>query len=168
VFGVGGTNPGPLINTLASSSRWGKDLNGVVINSAASFNAAVAQMRTPAGHNPSSTSWANTPQWAAVEAALSTTDESAAADAMDGNPNASVASLASIGIVPLAVTQISCKTFDFTVDSPAADPVAYWGERWELYKHQYVLSRWLYVRGIRKVECASRAFDCMVGAARAR
>jgi hypothetical protein len=39
-----------------------------------------------------------------------------------------VASLASIGIVPLVVTQVSCASFDFTTEDPTQ--AAYWMERW--------------------------------------
>ena len=150
MFGIGGTQGGS-IRTTVGSSNWGNDLSGAPVTTLAAFNAAVAQLRTSQGRNPAAAgSFANPPQWAIVESVLALTDTSSASNAIDGNPAATVASLASIGIVPLAVTQLSCKTFDFTADSPSTP--GYFGERWELYKHQYVLSRWLYVRGIVKME----------------
>ena len=150
VFGIGGTQGGS-IRTTVGSSNYGNDMSGNAVNTQAQFNAAVAQLRTPAGRNPASAgSFANPPAWSIIEASLALTDTGKAADAIDGNPNATLASLAAMGLVPLCVTQLSCKTFDFTADLPT-QPL-YWGERWELYKHQYVLARWLYVRGVVKQE----------------
>jgi hypothetical protein len=148
----------------------------------ASFNAAVATLRSPAGHDISPAgvaAWTTPPLWSKVELTLATTDISAPSEEIDGNVNATIASLASIGFVPLVVTQVSCASFDFaTMDNTQA---AYWGERWcarvrgalqrlcdalaepfpsarrELYKHQYILSRYTWVRGIRKIECAQHA-----------
>jgi len=155
VFGLGGIRGGSLKNTMRTG-RWGQDLNGAAVNTNSTWAAAVSQLRSSAGRDSRlENSWTNAPVWASVENTLATTDSSAPSEAIDGNPNATVASLARMGIVPLVVTQISCASFDFTVDSPAAsaqDAAAYWGERFELYKHQYVLSRWTYVRGIQKIE----------------
>ena len=150
VFGVGGIPSGPLRN-FVGNSNYGNDMNGAAVTSFAQWQAAVAQLRSSTGRNPASAgTFANPPKWSAVDAVLATTDFADPADALDGNPNATVASLAAMGLVPLAVTQISCKSFDFTVDSPGQ--AGFFGERWELYKHQYILSRWLYVRGIVKQE----------------
>jgi hypothetical protein len=148
---------------VGGSSAFGKNLNGVVVDSLAAFNAAVALLRTPAGHDINNAGGLAKPaQWATVEEVLATTDTSEPSQEIDGNPAASVASLATINIIPLVVTQISCKTFDFTVDSPdGGNATAYFKERWELYKHQYVLSRWTYMRGIRKIECA-RLLPCLL------
>ncbi len=143
-------NSGHLSNTVGKNN-WGEDLMGAPVISLAGWNAAVAELRSQTGRNPTNPgNYPNPAQWVAVERALATTDTATPADAIDGNPNATVAALASMGIVPLAVTQLSCKTFDFTADTP--DQPGYFAERWELYKHQYVLGRWTYVRGIRKME----------------
>jgi hypothetical protein len=53
-------------------------------------------------------------------------------------------------VLPLLPLAVSCASFDFTTEDPTT--TAYWGERWELYKHQYVLSRFTWIRGIRKIE----------------
>ena len=160
MFGVGGISGGSLLNTVGSSN-WGRDIDGAGVSSSATFGAAVAQLRSASGRDPRMTnSWRNPPQWASVETTLATTDVSDASSAIDGNVNSTVASLASIGIVPLVVTQVGCASFDFTVDSPAASAqaaTAYWGERVELYKHQYVLSRWTFVRAIQKIEARRSA-----------
>ena len=155
VFGLGGISGGTLKNTMRTG-RWGQDLNGAAVNTNTTWAVAVSQLRSSAGRDPrQETSWTNGPVWASVENKLATSDSSAPSEAIDGNPNATLASLARIGIVPLVVTQIGCSSFDFTVDSPEASApaaAAYWGERFELYKHQYVLSRWTFVRGIQKIE----------------
>ncbi len=117
---------------MGGSNAFGKDLNGVVVDSLAAFNVAVALLRTPAGHDINNAGGLVKPaQWATVEEVLSTTDTSEPSQEIDGNPAASVASLATIGIIPLVVTQISCKSFDFTVDSPDGEnATAYFKERW--------------------------------------
>jgi hypothetical protein len=150
LFGTGGIAGSSLRTTV--SGTWGNSLDNTPVTSSATFEAAVARLRTPDGHNPARTSaFARPAQFAAVETELATSATSGA-DAIDGNANATVAKLARIGIAPLVVTQIGCGSFDFTTDAPT--DAAYWAERWELYKHQTVLSRWAFVRGIRKIECA--------------
>ena len=73
-------------------------------------------------------------------------------DVLEGNANNTVAALASVGVAPLVVTQIGCSSFDFSTDDNTT--AAYWAERWELYKQQYVVSRWTWTRGITRIECA--------------
>ena len=132
MFGVGGTQGGSIRSTVGSS-KYGKDMNGTVVTTFAQWQAAVAQLRTPAGRTPSAAAtFVNPPVWSVVEAALALSDNSSPSDALDSNPNATIASLAGVGLVPLAVTQLSCKTFDFTADLPTQPD--YFGERWELYK----------------------------------
>jgi hypothetical protein len=167
LFGVGGVS-GTLQSTVPGT--WGNALDDTPVYSSATFAAALAALRAPDGHDPSrAASFPRPPQFAAVDSILST-PAATTPDAIDGAPAATVAALASIGITPLVVTQIGCSSFDFSTDAPA--DAAYWAERWELYKHQYVLSRWTWVRGITKIECASRACvratDCVVGAARGK
>ena len=146
MFGVGGVPSG---STLQASvpGTWGASLNNTAVTNSASFVAAIAALRSPAGHSPSA-SWPRPAQWAAVETTLATTGSGS--DALEGNTNATVAALASIGVAPLVVTQIGCSTFDFTTDDNTTS--AFWAERWELYKQQYVVSRWTWTRGITRVE----------------
>jgi hypothetical protein len=75
VFGLGGISGGTLLNTVGSLT-WGKDLNGVPVTNWATFQAAVALLRTPSGHSLTAT-WANPPVFAKVEVTLATTDTSA-------------------------------------------------------------------------------------------
>ena len=116
-----------MVNTVGSAN-WGHDLNGATVTSWSDFKAAVALLRSPAGHDPANTAWANPARFAQIEQTLATTDTSAPSEEIDGNPNATIASLASLGIVPLVVTQVSCASFDFTTEDPT--DWAYWKERW--------------------------------------
>lgn len=172
---MGGISGGTLVNTVGPTS-YGDDLNGVPVTTWEQWSAAVALLRTPAGHNSTSTAWSNPARFAQIEQTLNTTDDSEASEEIDGNPTSTIASLASLGIVPLVVTQISCASFDFVTEDP--NQPAYWGERWcdgchgaragtarltrssrrrELYKHQYAVSLYTWKRGIRKIECACTA-----------
>ncbi len=126
VFGLGGISGGTLVNTVGSLN-WGKSLTGALVSSYSDFVAAVAEVRTPAGHDPNAT-WSNAAHWLKVESILATTDTSEPSEEIDGNPTASIAALATLGIVPLAVTQVSCASFDFTTEDPTIP--AYWAERW--------------------------------------
>ncbi len=76
MFGFGGISGGTLVNTVGSL-YFGRDLNNAAVTSWETFQAAVALLRTPAGHDPASTAWANPGRWAQVEATLATTDTSA-------------------------------------------------------------------------------------------
>ena len=129
---------------------WGASLNNTAVADRASFDAAISALRSPGGHDPAA-AWPRPAQWSAVETALSTTGSSSDV-ILEGNPNATVAALDAAGVPPLVVTQIGCSTFDFSTDDNAT--AAYWAERWELYKQQYVVSRWTWLRGITKAECA--------------
>ena len=154
MFGLGGISGGTLVNTVGGQLNFGKDLNGNPVTTYAQWQAAVAQLRTPTGRSYTNAGGLVNPAlYSQIEATLATTDTSAPSEEIDGNVNSTLAMLASIGIVPLVVTQVSCASFDFTTDSPTVP--AYWGERWELYKHQYAISRFTWTRGVRKIECAS-------------
>ena len=52
---------------------------------------------------------------------------------------------------------LGCGNFQFSTLN-AAQP-AYWAERWELYKHQYMAAQWAFTHGVRKLE-----FWCVVSA----
>ena len=151
MFGLGGISGGTLVNTVGGQLNYGKDLNGNPVTTYAQWQAAVAQLRTPTGRDYNNAgNLVNPALYKQIEVTLATTDTSAPSEEIDGNVNSTLAALATLGIVPLVVTQVSCASFDFTTDLPT--DAAYWPERFELYKHQYVLSRWTYVRGIRKIE----------------
>lgn len=48
------------------------------------------------------------------------------------------------------VPQSTCGLFSFSTFANSTG--AYWAERWELYKHQYALARWAWIRGVRRIE----------------
>ncbi len=50
----------------------------------------------------------------------------------------------------LAVMQLGCSAFDYT--SVAVTDAVFWQDSWELYKHQYAISRWAFVRNIVDIE----------------
>jgi hypothetical protein len=80
------TTGGTLVNTVGSLN-YGKDLNGNLVSNWVQWQAAVALLRTPAGHDPSA-SWANPARWMQVEQTLAATDPTSE---IDGNPNATSA-----------------------------------------------------------------------------
>lgn len=51
---------------------------------------------------------------------------------------------------PLLVQWSTCAKFALTTFDP--NNGTYWGERAELYRHQYLLSRWSWFHGVRKIE----------------
>lgn len=55
-------------------ARFGLDLNGVNVTSVATYNAAVATLRSPAGRSNATRTWANPPLWANYSAALAVAD----------------------------------------------------------------------------------------------
>jgi len=135
----------------AKGGAWGNSLNGTAVTNLATFQAAVAELRKPNGHNPLYQNAYSSPVlWNVIEAGLNTTDNSSAGNALQGNPNDYVYQLGMAGIPMLAVNWLTCSNFAFTsFDSTKA---VYWGERWELYKHQYALAVWSYKRGIQMFE----------------
>lgn len=117
------------------------------MNSYSSFQAAVLELRSPDGHNPTKV-WKYPVQWSNIDAVLSTSGTGV--NAIDGNANAIASTLLKSHFVPVAVTQITCGSFTFSTMNQTLP--AYWGERWELFKQRYAESRWMWLRGIREVE----------------
>ena len=142
VFGLAGS-----LTTLEAfvGASYGSDLYGDPVTSYATFDAAIATLRTPAGHAPGA-SWPNPPRWATHEAMLNATSV-----APDGNSMLNVVAAAqAVGVEPLLVFWMGCGVFQFsTLDRTNS---TYWAERWELYKHQYVAARWAFNHGVRKLE----------------
>lgn len=150
--------------------RWGNDVNNGTINSWATLQAAITLLRTPAGRNASNPSgWFYPPSWNIVEQNMGTTDTSSADYELSGNPAATAAALNALNISMLAVYGLTCNNFPFDAATPGVSvqfgypfPPAnipyywvqnyYFAERWELYKHQYVLAGWAWKRGIQRGE----------------
>ena len=107
---------------------WGNDMNNQPVSSAATFSAAVALLRTPAGHLASAAaSYANPPRWSAFNSMM---QYSTLTKAEGQSMQAQVQQLIANGLEPLLVFWMACPVYNFTtLDSNAA---AYWGERWEL------------------------------------
>jgi hypothetical protein len=134
-------------------AMYGKSVDGSAVVDQTSFNAAVALLRTPAGRNANNPAgWPYPPAWNQVEVNMATTDTSAAAAELVGNPSATLKSLNSVGIALLAVNWLSCTTNTFVFQSLDPTTATYWSERWELYKHQYILAGWAWKRAIVRTE----------------
>ena len=95
--------------TLNQVFAWGNGLNNETINSLATFKAAVALLRTPAGRDPSNPSHFFYPAaWNTVELNMASTDTSCAAYELSGNSNATAAALSALNISMLAVYGLTC------------------------------------------------------------
>jgi hypothetical protein len=117
----------------------------------ATFQAAVAELRKPNGHNPAyASTYAYPVRWAQIEINMNTTDLTSASSALQGNPANSFKYLNSIGVNMLSTQWLTCSNYAFSSLDPTA--AIYWGERFELYKHQHALATWAYKRGITKFE----------------
>lgn len=82
---------------------------------------------------------------------MATTDASSASSELVGNPTATLAALQVFGgISTLAVNGLTCGLFAFASLDPAS--ATYWSERWELYKHQYVLAGYAWKHGVTRIE----------------
>jgi hypothetical protein len=154
LFGVGGaanTIQSSISLTVGSSitgvsNKYGYSLSSVLVNNEATFTSAVKELRTFNGHDPS-VNWAVPVLWNTIDARLSTNIDG---DAINGNILDTITQLRSIGVSPLAVTQVGCGLFTFSTLDPTT-PI-YWAERWELYKHRYAVSRWTWIRNIKDIE----------------
>ena len=153
LFGLGGIGNAAGLRSVATSgvaaSLFGRDMRGAPVADAASFAAAVATLRSPAGRDPSqAASFAYPPAWAAVEANAAA---AVSGDPTSGAPAATVRALQTeLGLVPLAVMQLGCGSFAFTTLD--ASNATYWAEHWEVYKHTYVVAAWAWARGITRIE----------------
>ena len=124
--GSGGISP-----RKAFASTFGQDLNGAAVTSRATFTAAVADLRSPAGHSNASGTRANPVAYSVYDAALASPTPT---DPGGSSVDRTVATLWAAGIEPLVVQWAPCNQFNFT--SFDATTGVYWGERWELYKQQ--------------------------------
>jgi hypothetical protein len=146
VFGLAGAVSTLETFVTAGGAPWGADLNGVSVASQSGFQAALAQLRGPSGHLSAPEAWANPPGWAAHAALMNATSVAPNGNSMQGV----VSALRAAGVQPLLVFWLGCANFAFSTLNPAQP--AYWAERWELYKHQYVAARWAFLNGARKLE----------------
>jgi hypothetical protein len=151
IFGtLNGVGLSATLQVLATSNggTWGNDLNGVPVTNLASFNAAVGLLRTTNGRNPNHP-WVYPPVWSQIELNLNTslTEPTKIAG---GNSANSIGVLNMYGIPVLATMWLTCDNFEFA--SFDLMNATYWGERWELYKHQYILAIWNYNRNVTMFE----------------
>jgi hypothetical protein len=177
--------------TWTGTTNWGKSLSGVTVVDQTTFEAAVAELRTTAGHTPSSAaSWAFPVKWSKFDSKFNTTVTSAPADEQEGNHDATLATVSStlpnnaLVVISLGLSSIGqdASVLDTAtageraplaaaaVPPPAgllapgtdvvcvhhpcchAHTTAYWSKSWEVYKHIYAFSRYLWVRNITRLE----------------
>ena len=132
---------------------WGKDPTNTPVIDQTTFNGAVTLLRSTAGRSTSNpANWPYPPVWNQVEVNMGTTDATSAATELVGNPADTVKQLNAAGISTLAVNWLSCTTNTFVFTNTDPSTSIYWAERWELYKHQYVLAGWAWKRGISRIE----------------
>ena len=136
---------GSSLETFAGgSTSWGKSLSGTPVTNLTSFQSAVAQLRTPNGHNPSSVGQFRNPvQWAKFETKGATTDTtSGAAGEQEGNHNATLAALAQMAGMNAPLVVIRCGLGSVRDGGELnTTKAAYWAKSWEVYKHFYAFSR---------------------------
>ena len=145
----GGAGAITTLQEFSTSSRgvWRTDLRGTPVTDAASFQDAVALLSTPAGHLNSG-AWVNPPLLGPLAYGLAQNDTAGPSTYTALATHA--AQLRAAGIEPLLVDGLTCATFAFsTLDQGNA---TYWGEHWELYKHQYIAAQWAFLNGIRRLE----------------
>ena len=153
----------------STGTYYGRDpLNTPVTNNATFWN-AVNMIRQPVGRqyltpgaaNNAGTgvTWIYPPAWAQTDINMGTTDISYNGAEMTGNPDDTVNRLARMGIATLGVEFLPCNNFAWTSMDPTTS--AYWGERWELYKHTYVVAGWSWKRGMQKIEFWNEVRGCI-------
>ncbi len=137
--------------TKALSYYYGNDPLNVSVSSQAAFTTAVGYLRGQYGrsYSPPNT-WVYPPAWAQVDANMAFTDTSSNVGEMTGNPLDTVNRLAALGIQTLGVSLLPCNQYVFQSMDPTS--ALYWRERWELYKHTYVVAGWFWKRAMQRVE----------------
>jgi hypothetical protein len=135
----------------ASGGTWGNSLNNTPVASFSTWQSAVATLRSSNGHNEAlANQYAYPIQWGLINSNLNTTFTDTTSDSVVGNPANTISILNKNGINLLAVNWLTCSNFAFQSFSNLTS--TYWGERWELYKHQYTLAVWLYKRNVSTIE----------------
>jgi hypothetical protein len=127
-------------------SIWGNDLNNNTISNLTEFYAAIAQLRTPNGRNPSYP-WPNPLKWTALYTTL-TTVTTPVYGSYDNTVN-QLNSLKTMNSI-LMVQNIAYTNLPLTTQNSAL-PI-YWGERFELYKISYALAWYAASKGVNMIE----------------
>lgn len=118
----------------STTSKWGKSLSGTSVTDLATFQAAVAELRTPAGHDPTATgSWAYPVRFDKFDTRFVTTDTTTKADEQEGNHNATLAALKAMTQLNTPLVVIGCGQGSVK-DGGILDTTnpAYWASHWEV------------------------------------
>ncbi len=142
----------PLNNLVTTNATFWNAVNMVRTGGAGASRSDVGRQYLIPGatNNAGTVTWIYPPAWAQVDINMGTTDVSYNGAEMTGNPDDTVNRLAQMKIATLGVEFLPCNNFAFTSMDPTT--AGYWGERWELYKHTYVVAGWSWKRGMQKIE----------------
>jgi hypothetical protein len=162
-FGAGGVPTGSTLMAVgANVTGWvmGKATDGTIVTTNAEFLSAITALSVTAAHTPKPASGAPVfaLPWAAVDAAIAIRDASSGVSSYTaGSVDGAVATLAQLNIQPLLVQQIGCSSGPDGAGKmmfSSMDPTnsTYWSQRWELYKHSYVVASWAWRRGVKMIE----------------
>lgn len=132
-----------------NKNKWGEDLNGNNVTSSATFQAAVATLRSANGRNWSYP-WANPFPYQALVTSIGSVSQ-----AIYGSTESIIDSLRSIGIENILVAQhigssASAVSFSFSTLDPTT--TTYWTEAWEVYQFSYAEAYWAWEKDISLIE----------------
>jgi len=144
--------PPPNSSEALAGPWWGQSMLRQPVTDVDKYLAAVALLRTPAGHDvANAASFPYPPPWAFVEYA---NREGALSNNLASDPAAALdAIIAGLGFRPLVVPHTSCGALTFSTLTPA--DAVYWMEHWEVYKWAYASAAWLWARGVTVLELAN-------------
>ena len=134
------------LRTFIGTTKWGQNLNGVLVQTQSDFTKAVADLRTPNGRNPSY-NWLNPVKWSSIFNYMSQVSQK-----IYGSDENTLNSLNSLKINTLLVEEIACSGTKFEFTTLDRTTSAYWSERWELYKQSYAMAVWAYNKGVKMIE----------------
>ena len=134
------------LRTFIGTTKWGQNLNGVLVQTQSDFTKAVADLRTPNGRNPNYY-WLNPVKWSSIFNYMSQVSQK-----IYGSDENTLNRLNSLKINTLIVEEIACSGTKFEFTTLDRTTSAYWSERWELYKQSYAMGFWAYNKGVKMIE----------------
>ena len=117
-----------------NKNTWGLDLNGINVTSNATFQAAVATLRTANGRN-ATYPWANPFPYTALNTLIATVVEP-----IYGSSDNIITSLKNIGLTTILLAEhigSSGSNVHFVFSTLDSTTTTFWTEAWELYQFSY-------------------------------
>jgi hypothetical protein len=132
-----------------TGTSYGLSLSGVAVGTQDQWLAAVAELRTPEGHDPANTAWAQPIQWADYANNLLNRYQDPTISF-----TADIQVLASLGMEPELILPGLCSSLSFIPNFASEDisTPQYWLERWELYRIIYVIGYLASINGVKGIE----------------